>query len=701
MGRIKNAMLAEEQAVTPRTFETVALHGFPELRDKAGLSLAALASLPIGHGLTVEIAVDEQGRWQSRAEAIALEDAGLPPGDLIQLLMPKVAPGVGYAPVAERLEPIRTVRILPGILNLPGAGLGQLRDSADPPGAPEISVPAAMWPWNLEEALTSLAICKPARLRLGLRHLGRSARIERLLAAKCEEITAATYSRQIEGRAWITAATEARLMRDGEPLLLLEVSLAGAKVNDTICNFVAQALFGTLATIAAGDDEDDGLAGVMPLVSAPARLLPLAREVERIDIVGPSQERASSEQLEIGVTTANVPITLNLSDRARHAYLIGATGTGKSTLIKHMVRQDIAAREGVIVIDPHGDLVEDLCESLPADRQDDLVLADAASEEGGLALRVLPDTRDSVQLEIASDLLIDVFKHALYEGSPEAFGPIFEQYFRNALALLMWGPAGERGLADLPRVFEEGRFRRSLLERCEDSAVKSFWRNTATQARGEAELSNLTPYITGKLTRFIASSTARRLFPEKGPFIDFAQLMDQGKITLVRCPQGALGPGLAQLVMSVIMMQVRIAAMARHAYRARRPVRIYVDEFQVLRGSALKSLLAEGRKFGISLVVANQSLGQIGNGSADSVGSSILANVGNIIAFRVGAHDALRLSPWLADHEDWRSLCRLPDFTMHARILENGRPRNLHHLSVPKATTDASRAGDFCQASTT
>ncbi|GGN60457.1 hypothetical protein GCM10011349_42030 [Novosphingobium indicum] len=170
------------------------------------------------------------------------------------------------------------------------------------------------------------------------------------------------------------------------------------------------------------------------------------------------------------------------------------------------------------------------------------------------------------------------------------------------------------------------------------------------------------------------------MFPAAGNCIDFEDVIECSKILILRCPKGVLGASLAQLAMSASVMKICSAVMGRAGREHRKPVRIYVDEFQNCRGDSLQTLLAEGRKFGASLVLANQSLGQIGGTDNNSIGAATLANVGNLITFRLGAADAMRLAPWLEAPDRWRELCRLPDFTMNARLLENGRPVNFYNL---------------------
>jgi len=236
-------------------------------------------------------------------------------------------------------------------------------------------------------------------------------------------------------------------------------------------------------------------------------------------------------------------------------------------------------------------------------------------------------------------------------------------------------------LATFPRIFDDPRYRRQLIEACTIPSVSGFWR-TATRTSGEIALENVTPYITSKLTRFIASKHARAMFPASAGCLDFESAMESSKILLLRCPKGALGEGLAELAMSASLMKIRAAAMARAGRRDRRPVRVYVDEFQNCRGNSLQTLLAEGRKFGISLVLANQSLGQIGGTNNHSVGAATLANVGNLLTFRLGAADAMKLAPWFDAPDRWRDLCHLPDFIMNARLLENGRPVRYSRLAA-------------------
>ncbi len=351
--------------------------------------------------------------------------------------------------------------------------------------------------------------------------------------------------------------------------------------------------------------------------------------------------------------------------------------------MRAMIAQDIAKNESVILIDPHGDLSQQILEIIPSARRQDVIYADASDIEGDFALSLLPLSRQPEAIERAADNLVRLFTEALYADTSNAFGPVFEQYFRNALLLLLSQAPEDCSLSGLPRIFEDQNYRDMLLASCDDRAVISFWRETAVKANGEMSLASVTPYVTSKLTRLIGTAQARRMFPVAGRGINFADAMDAGKILILRCPKGNLGDGLAGLAMATALIQIQEAAMARACQQNRKPVRLYIDEFQGARGQALSILLAEGRKFGVSLTLANQSLGQIDGARDRSLGAAILANVANLLVFRVGAPDAERLAPWLDKPERWRELCNLPDFRMTGRILANGSPYNLAELSLP------------------
>lgn len=680
MARVKEHYFEIENAEGWHEVESGALLGLPQADQLRRTSLEAIAALPTGTAISSEIAVSAGG-----AITVLLKQLGLGWGDhqflpLLGLAAPSIAPGSRIL-IGERIpSSARNISVFPEWCSL-SEGIRVPRPVArEEDWGIKFPKPPVTWPWDIKRALATVAASGGGRLILTVQNLARDARLVRSITELHEELIAAGYITP-DDRSVIAGQFNCKAMLDDPALLGFEVSISSNAANATLRNLVAMALFGTLAAdgpIEPGDDDLGLLAGSRQV---PARILPTSEEVSGLLGSHSLKDGLNSKKWRLGFCGGGIEVSLSESDRARHLYAIGATGTGKSTLLKGLIRQDVLAGEGVIVIDPHGDLAEEIAEQIPSDRRDDLIYADAADLNGGFAIDLLPTTANSTSFEIAADMLVSIFKGAMYSDTPQGFGPIFESYFRNALALLVGAPPVERSLANFTRVFDEPAFRRDLIQACVVPSVCGFWRS-ATRVAGDISLENVTPYITSKLTRFIVSRHARAMFPVVERCLDFENLMDSGKILILRCPKGALGEGLAELAMSASLMKIRAAAMARAGRKDRHPVRVYIDEFQNCRGDSLQTLLAEGRKFGISLVLANQSLGQIGGTNNNTVGAATLANVGNLITFRLGAADAIKLAPWLDAPDRWRDLCQLPDFTMNARLLENGRPVNYQGLQV-------------------
>lgn len=679
---------APEPVAEWHEIESAFLLGLPERRHLELVGLDSLAALPFGSALRADITVARDGDVQVVLRQLNDSRGGNVPLPWLALIAPAVAPGVrlamGMATDCGRGD--RT--IMPGWSRPVVSGDARsVRDCDDSTGE-ELPLPASSWPWDIRRALASIAAAGGGTLILLARNLERSAQLRRRIRSMQDKLVAAAYASPDNGRL-INSQAGCRAMIEDPAVFGFSVQLSRCDAGGPLPDLVALALFGTLD--AGTPDfvaEDVDLRLVSGSRHGPGSLVPSFEDAASLATTLAHRPPASGPRLVLGETGNGVAVALTENDRARHLYVIGATGTGKSTLLKTLIAQDVAAGDAVIVLDPHGDLAEDVAAAMPPSRTEDLVYADASDAEGRFAVGLLPTTPDSAAFEIAADTLVSLFRQNLWSGVQEAFGPMFESYFRNALALLLAAETEERCLANLPKVFEDRDFRKALLDACGDEGVVNFWRKTALRAGGAAELTNITPYITSKLTRFIATEHSRAMFPAAGCCLDFASAMNNGRILVLRCPKGALGEGLSELAMSACLMKIRETAMARAATRERRPVRVYIDEFQACRGMSLQTLLAEGRKFGISLVLANQSLGQIGGTTNHSIGGATLANVGNLVAFRLGAVDAMQLAPWLDMPDRWRDPCWLPDFTMHARVLEQGRLASYPRVALAASVTD-------------
>ena len=306
--------------------------------------------------------------------------------------------------------------------------------TADKPGlsGTRLPKPPSVWPWDIKRALATLAAAGGGRLDLTVKSLERDARLVREISDLHDHLLAASYSSP-DDRSVIAGQLNCKTMLQDPAMLGFEVSISHDAEHETLRNLVAMALFGTLAGESpkeAADNDPRMLAGSRQV---PGRILPSSEEGAAVMGTASLNPGWEAKQWRLGRSSGGIEVSLADSDRARHVYVIGATGTGKSTLIKSLVRQDVESGEGVIVIDPHGDLAEDIAAEIPSSRTNDLVYADAASLDGRFAIDLMPTSADSTSFEIAADMLVSIFKGAMYADTPEGFGPVFESYFRNAL----------------------------------------------------------------------------------------------------------------------------------------------------------------------------------------------------------------------------------------------------------------------------
>lgn len=486
----------------------------------------------------------------------------------------------------------------------------------------------------------------------------------------------------VEGMALELLRSRLGIWRASRTGLRLDVTLASPHpIDDHLVAMIAGLLYGPGPTSALHEGIMLDLRGCLAIHSTGRpRLMPPAQLLADLMLMCRRKtERPVPHGLVLGRDAADRPVAIGPTDRARHMVILGATGVGKSTLMANMIAQDVAAGRGVILIDPHGDLYGQVRDALPREAEKRAILADAGdfADPFGLNLLEISSEPAAVQRNFIANQLVGVFQSVLYRGVPEAFGPMFGAYFRNALFLLMEAEGKNASLADFDRVFAEPAYRRSLLERCADPQVVRFWKDIATKAGGEAALENIAPYICSKLTQFTGNPLLRPIITAPRTTLDLPGAMDRGDTVLINLAKGLIGEHDAALLGGLITIRIFCAAMARSTRPAecRRPVRVYLDEFASYATGTLTQMLAECRKFGLELVLAGQSLDQV-DGRADrpDVAHAILANVGSILAFRTGPNDARRLADWFEPEITSATLSRLPDHRLVARLLRCGLP---------------------------
>lgn len=363
-------------------------------------------------------------------------------------------------------------------------------------------------------------------------------------------------------------------------------------------------------------------------------------------------------------------IHLAREDRRRHLYMVGQTGTGKSALIKELARQDIEAGEGLAVIDPHGDLAEDLLGLIPAEREADVIAFNPGDIERPLGLNMLEyDPSHPEQKTFIANELIAIFDK-LYDLKTTG-GPMFEQYMRNATLLVMDDPASGNTLLEIPRVLADKEFRKLKLSRTTNMVIKNFWELEAEKAGGEASLANMVPYITSKMNLFLSNDIMRPIIAQQKSSFNFRQLMDERKILLVNLTKGRLGELNSSLLGLILVGKILLAALSRTdaGEEARLDFYLYLDEFQNFATTSIATILSEARKYRLNLILAHQFIGQL----TDEIKGSVFGNVGSLVSYRVGVEDAEFLEPQFAPVFAASDLINLDNFNAYARLMSGGK----------------------------
>lgn len=326
-------------------------------------------------------------------------------------------------------------------------------------------------------------------------------------------------------------------------------------------------------------------------------------------------------------------VGLSTDERLRHTYLIGASGTGKSTLLVSMIAQDIEAGSGFGVLDPHGDLIEDVIARIPAERAGDVVLLDPADEEYPVGFNILSAHSELERALLSSDLV------AVFRRLSTSFGDQMATVLGNAIGAFLESTEGGT-LLDLRRFLLDKAFRAEFLETVKDPEVSAYWQQEFPLLKG-------LPYapILTRLNTFFRPKILRYMIAQKADRFDMRAIMDNRKILLAKLSHGAIGEENAHLLGSLLMAKVAQAAMSRQNEDAakRVPWFLYADEFHHFVTPSVASILSGARKYALGLTLAHQETRQLKSRSED-VASAVLANAFTRIVFRVGEHDAKALA---------------------------------------------------------
>lgn len=366
-------------------------------------------------------------------------------------------------------------------------------------------------------------------------------------------------------------------------------------------------------------------------------------------------------------------------DRMRHMYVIGQTGTGKTTLLKNMIAQDIAAGAGVCMIDPHGTDIVDILSYIPRERYGDVIYFDPSYTARPMALNMLEyDARFPEQKTFVVNEMFSIFDK-LFDMKTTG-GPIFEQYFRNATMLVIDDPNAGSTLLEVSRVLADRAFREKKLAVCTNPIVVQFWREIAQKAGGEASLENMVPYITSKFDVFLSNDIMRPIIAQERSSWNFRRIMDERKILLVNLSKGRLGDINARLIGLILVGKILMAALSRvTAEGAAMPdFYLYLDEFQNITTDSIATILSEARKYRLSLNVAHQFIAQLD----EKIKNAVFGNVGSMAVFRVGAEDAEFLEKQFEPVFKANDIMNLDNHNAYVKMLMAGKPSKAFNIET-------------------
>lgn len=362
------------------------------------------------------------------------------------------------------------------------------------------------------------------------------------------------------------------------------------------------------------------------------------RPASRVDRGASHRELSRYMEREIPIIATTVlgrPVSLSRSERERHVWIVGKSGSGKSTVLFNLAMHDIAAGEGVAVIDPHGDLAEAIIDAMPRERTNQVCYLNVADTEypvGFNPLANVPRKRHA----LAAAGVVSTFKH-LWRDS---WGPRLEHFLFNGVGALLESPRPT--LIDLARIYTDEAFRERILPRIQDPVIARFWRQEYAGYDQRFRAEAAAP-ILNKVGQLTASPAVRSILGQVTPKFDLAHTMNNGGILIANLSKGAIGEQASNLLGSLLMSQIELVAMARSelADEDRRPFFVHVDEFQSFSTEAFASLLSEARKFATSFCLANQFSAAL----SPEVLAAVLGNVGSLMVFRVSVADAEMLAP--------------------------------------------------------
>ncbi|MFB6225940.1 MAG: type IV secretion system DNA-binding domain-containing protein [Candidatus Paceibacteria bacterium] len=374
-------------------------------------------------------------------------------------------------------------------------------------------------------------------------------------------------------------------------------------------------------------------------------------------------------------------VYIKKSDRRRHLYMVGKTGSGKTVHIENMAKQDIRNGNGCAIVDPHGDLAEKALSFVPKERADDVIYFNPADMERPMGINMLEaDTEE--QKDLAVQGMVSIF-YELFP--PDMIGPMFEHHMRNCMLTLMADLDNPGTVIDIPRMFSDEDYVDEFMDDLDDPVVRNYWEEEMEQT-SDYHKSEMLGYVISKVGRFAENKMMRNILGQQESSFDFRKAMDEEKILIINLAKGKTGEVNAKLLGLIIVAKLQMVALARADMpeEERNDFYLYIDEFQNFVTESISTILSEARKYRLSLIMAHQYMGQLEDEQGDtSVRDAVLGNVGSIMSGRIGPDDAEILAKEFAPTFGSQDLIKPPKYHWYTKLIVDTNPTKPFLMGAP------------------